>query len=75
MYLDGRGVNQSDSRAAHYFTLACDGGDPPSCRALSSLYYLGPGVRQSTATSLRYARMACRMGDTIGCELAGVRPE
>lgn len=64
----GDGVKRDDSKAAHYFRLACDLGAGDGCARLAHLYEAGKGVRKDREEAARLYRLACDSGGAGACE-------
>ena len=57
-YLLGRGVEQSDEKAFHYFKEAASDGDPFADNELAYLYAAGKGTKQNYEKAVFYYQLA-----------------
>jgi TPR repeat protein len=67
-YANGKGVRQSDSRAAELYKQGCDGGSALGCGNLGASYYNGKGVRQSKSRAAELFKQGCDAGDEQACK-------
>lgn len=63
MYLDGKGVEQSDATAAHYFSKAAKLGDDDAMMNYGYLLQTGRGVTEDKAKAASYYKKAASLGN------------
>jgi hypothetical protein len=64
-YLNGKGVEQNDYKAAHYYTLAAKQGYNSAENNLGLMYEHGDGVVQSDTKAVHYYTLAANKGHAI----------
>ncbi len=62
MYMNGRGVPQSDSEAVGWFLKAVEGGDGGGQLLLAGAYEHGRGIPKNTRTALFWYQKAAQQG-------------
>ena len=63
MYAEGKGVEQSDTEAVHWFRLSAVSGDASAQFNLGEMYENGRGVPQSITEAEKWYRKAADQGD------------
>jgi TPR repeat protein len=66
-FAEGTAVIKDDARAAHFYQLGCDAGEPLGCFNLSVFQAAGRGVKKDPALAYTYADKACTRGAALGC--------
>ncbi|CAG8492626.1 10561_t:CDS:2 [Cetraspora pellucida] len=61
-YKHGWGVPKDKARAAYYYKIAADQGDPDAQNDIAHCYYKGEGVKKDMKTAAKYYRMADKQG-------------
>ena len=68
-YSEGRGVAQSNAKAAQYFEKACTNGEALGCANVGRYYLYGIGVKADAAKATKYFQTACLAGYSDTCSL------
>jgi hypothetical protein len=74
MYENGNGVAQDYSRAATFYSKACETGEGAGCRSLGALYLKGNGVGKDVEKARQLLNKSCNMKDPVGCALLKTVP-
>ncbi|CAG8441772.1 25129_t:CDS:2 [Gigaspora rosea] len=61
-YKHGWGVPKDKTKAAHYYRMAADQGDPDAQNDIALCYYKGEGVKKDMKIAAKYYRMADKQG-------------
>ncbi|CAG8729780.1 36891_t:CDS:2 [Gigaspora margarita] len=61
-YKHGWGVPKDKAKAAHYYRMAADQGDPDAQNDIALCYYKGEGVKKDMKIAAKYYRMADKQG-------------
>ena len=61
-YANGTGVEQSDTKACKYYTLAADQGNQDAQFNLGHMYAAGQGVNQSDTLCFKYWKLSAIQG-------------
>ncbi len=62
LYKDGQGVEKNLTKAAYFYTKACELKDGWGCSFLGVLYYNGDGVKQDSKKAVALFEKACKLG-------------
>ncbi len=68
-YKDGQGVEKDLTKAAYFYSKACDLKEGDGCGALGGLYYNGDGVKQDSKKATTLFEKACKLGYQLACEM------
>ncbi|GAA8368051.1 hypothetical protein HpBT210_05550 [Helicobacter pylori] len=69
LYSNGQGVEKNLTKAAQFYSKACDLKEGDGCGALGGLYYNGDGVKQDFKKAVALFEKACKLGNQLACEM------
>ncbi len=69
LYKDGQGVEKNLTKAAYFYSKACELKEGDGCGALGGLYYNGDGVKQDSKKAVVLFEKACKLGYKKACEM------
>ncbi|GAA8083694.1 hypothetical protein HpBT091_01180 [Helicobacter pylori] len=69
LYSNGQGVEKNLTKAAQFYSKACDLKDGWGCSFLGGLYYNGDGVKQDFKKAVALFKKACKLGYQLACEM------
>lgn len=69
LYYYGRGVEKNLTKAAYFYSKACDLKEGMGCGNLGVLYYNGDGVKRDSKKADQYFSKACKLGNQEACEV------
>ncbi|EMH21520.1 Sel1 repeat protein [Helicobacter pylori GAM260Bi] len=68
LYEYGQGVEKNLTKAAQFYSKACDLKDGRGCGSLGMLYENDQGVEKNLTKADQYISKACKLGDQEACE-------
>ncbi|WQR84029.1 sel1 repeat family protein [Helicobacter pylori] len=69
LYEYGQGVEKNLTKAAQFYSKACDLNNSVGCGSLGLLYEYGQGVEKNLTKAAQYISKACKLGDQKACEV------
>ncbi|GAA9239906.1 hypothetical protein HpHA217_08090 [Helicobacter pylori] len=69
LYSNGQGVEKNLTKAAQFYSKACDLNNGGGCSFLGVLYYNGDGVKQDSKKAAALFEKACKLGYKKACEM------
>nr|WP_237393020.1 tetratricopeptide repeat protein [Helicobacter pylori] len=69
LYYNGKGVGKDLTKAAYFYSKACELKEGYGCGALGSSYYNGYGVEKDLIKATQFYSKACKLGYKKACEL------
>ncbi|GAA7791982.1 hypothetical protein NP0149_03910 [Helicobacter pylori] len=69
LYHNGEGVEKNLTKAAQFYSKACELKEGVWCGALGGLYYNGDGVKQDSKKAVALFEKACKLGAQKACEM------
>ncbi|GAA9354082.1 hypothetical protein HpHA251_02390 [Helicobacter pylori] len=69
LYSNGQGVEKNLTKAAQFYSKACELKEGDGCGALGALYYNGDGVKQDFKKAVALFKKACKLGYQLACEM------
>lgn len=74
IYTNGyKGTPYNPQKGFHWYTMACNGGDPQGCRNLKDFSTQGGKIIHTTAPKIKHLTQSCHTGDKEACIDLAVR--